>query len=82
MLQLSEFHRCWAAATAAAAAAAAISVLLLLLLSLLDVQMESRACRFSYYATAACRQMSHAFTQNSTLHAGRHVTAKRSLRAE
>ncbi len=72
MLQLSQFHRCWAAATAAAAA---ISVLLLLLLlSLLKLQMETRARQFSWNATAACRQMSYASTQDSTAHDGRHMT--------
>ena len=72
MLQLSQFHRCWVAATAAAAA---ISVLLLLLLlSLLKLQMETRARQFSWNATAACRQMSYAFTQDSTAHDGRHMT--------
>ena len=72
MLQLSQFHRCWVAATAAAAA---ISVLLLLLLlSLLKLQMETRARQFSWNATAACRQMSYAFRQKSTAHDGRHMT--------
>ncbi len=41
MLQLSQFHRCWVAATAAAAATSLL--LLLLLLPVLNLQIETCA---------------------------------------
>ncbi len=51
-----------------------LPILLILLLSLLSVRMETCAHLSSRNATAACRQVSYAFTQKPTAHNGRPMT--------
>ncbi len=78
MLQLSQFHRCWVAATAAAAAT---SVLLLLLLSVLNLQIETRACQLDsvemqQQLAGKCLMHSKSTARDGRHSTGHDVTAK------